>query len=228
MAVQIERIRCDIEKINAFNATPDNGITQLTFSKEYQGALAYIIEQLRKMEAHITICRGGNLKGRMAGSQPQGPAVMMGSHLDTVVKGGRFDGAAGVVAALEAARVIAEEGISHRLPIEVVVFAEEEGSRFGWGLLGSSAWTGKFSHSRLNEIKDAEGVSYQEAMELTKLMPDDETTLKSEHLRAMLEVHIEQGITLQKLGSVWLRRSSVSNTLKLRLKAWPTTPEPRP
>jgi allantoate deiminase len=200
MPVHIERIRRDIENINTFNATPHKGITRLTFSEAYQGALAYIIGQLRKIGAHNTICRGGNLKGRLAGSQPQGPAVMMGSHLDTVVHGGRFDGTTGVVAALEAARVIAEEGIFHRLPIDVVVFAEEEGSRFGWGLLGSSAWAGKFSHSRLNEIKDAEGVSYLEAMELAKLMPGDETILESEHLRAMLEVHIEQGITLEKQG----------------------------
>ena len=97
MPVHIERIRRDIENINTFNATPHKGITRLTFSEAYQGALAYIIGQLRKIGAHITICRGGNLKGRLVGSQPQGPAVMMGSHLDTVVNGGRFDGVAGVV-----------------------------------------------------------------------------------------------------------------------------------
>jgi len=63
MPVHIERIRRDIENINTFNATPHKGITRLTFSEAYQGAFAYIIGQLRKIGAHITICRGGTLKG---------------------------------------------------------------------------------------------------------------------------------------------------------------------
>jgi Iap family predicted aminopeptidase len=89
---------------------------------------------------------------------------MMGSHLDTVVHGGRFDGVVGVVTALEAARVITEQKVAHRLPIDVVVFAEEEGSRFNWGLAGSSIWTGQLDHSRLENIKDSGGVTYSEAM----------------------------------------------------------------
>ena len=199
MPVQMQRIQRDLEKINAFNATPDQGITRLTFSTEYQGALAYIVEQMKKIDAQVTTTKGGNLKARLVGSQLDGPAVMMGSHLDTVVNGGRFDGTAGVVAALEAARVIAEDGISHRLPIDVVVFAEEEGSRFGWGLLGSSAWTGKIQNTLLSEIKDGEGISYREAMEMAALGPEDDTILESADARAMLEVHIEQGATLEKL-----------------------------
>jgi allantoate deiminase len=125
---------------------------------------------------------------------------MLGSHLDTVVNGGRFDGLAGVVSALETARVIVEDGIAHRLPLDVVVFAEEEGARFGRGLLGSSVWTGAIDRARLQEIKDDDGVSYLEAMALAGLTVDDQDRLEPANLRAMLEVHIEQGATLEKKG----------------------------
>ena len=200
MAIQIERIRNDIDIVNQFNATPDNGVTRLTFSEEHQGALSHIAEELKKLDASISFCRGGNLKARLSGNDEHGPAVMMGSHLDTVVHGGRYDGVVGVVTALEAARIIAEEKIAHRLPIDVVVFAEEEGSRFNRGLLGSSVWTGKLDLALLNDIKDADHITYPEAMQRAGIKINDHTLLDPSSLGAMLEVHIEQGIVLEKKG----------------------------
>jgi allantoate deiminase len=105
MAVQIERIQKDIGIINAFNATPEKGITRLTFSEEYQGAIAYVVDELKQVGAKISYCRAGNIKARLAGTDDNGPSVMMGSHLDTVVHGGRFDGVVGVVTALEAKKI---------------------------------------------------------------------------------------------------------------------------
>ena len=200
MTIRIERIRKDIEIINKFNATPEQGITRLTFSEEYRGAIAYVVEELKKLDATISFCQAGNLKARLSGTEDGGPAVMMGSHLDTVVHGGRFDGVVGVVAAVEAARIIVEEKIAHRLPIDVVVFAEEEGSRFNWGLLGSSIWTGKLDPSRLPDIKDTANITYPEAMARAGFEISDEALLESSNLRAMLEVHIEQGAVLEKKG----------------------------
>ena len=198
MTVRIERIRRDIENINAFNATPGNGITRLTFSAQYQGALNYVLEHLDQLGATVSICRGGNIRGRLAGSDENAPAVMMGSHLDTVVNGGQFDGVVGVVTALEAARSIVEDGIAHRLPVDVVIFPEEEGSRFGRGLLGSSIWTGKLNADRLSSIEDANGVTYPEAMARAGLIVNDSYLLKPSVLAAMFEVHIEQGAILEK------------------------------
>ncbi len=200
MPVQIERIKKDIRIINAFNTTPEKGITRLTFSEEYQGAVAYVVDELKQVGAKISYCQAGNIKARLPGSDDDGLAVMMGSHLDTVVHGGRFDGVVGVVAALEAARIIVEEKYTHRLPIDVVVFAEEEGSRFNWGLLGSSIWTGKLDLTRLSNIKDTRGVSYPEAMGEAGFEINDKSLLESRKLRAMLEVHIEQGAVLENKG----------------------------
>jgi allantoate deiminase len=200
MAIQFERIQKDIEIINKFNSTPEKGITRLTFSEEYQGAIAYVVDELKQIGAIISYCQAGNIKARLPSSDENGPAVMMGSHLDTVVHGGKFDGVVGVVSALEAARVIVEEKFTHRLPIEVVVFAEEEGARFSWGLLGSSIWTGKMNPDQLGEISDVKGINYLEAMERAGLEVEDKTVLNSKSLRAMLEIHIEQGAVLEKWG----------------------------
>jgi allantoate deiminase len=200
MTVNIERIRRDIEKINAFNATPGNGVTRLTFSPEYQGAVNYVIDQFNQFGAEVSICPGGNLRGRFSGSDQNAPAVMMGSHLDSVVTGGQFDGVVGVVTALEAARSMVENGTVHRLPVDVVVFPEEEGSRFGRGLLGSSIWTGQLAMDQLSAIVDGNGVPYLEAMAQAGLSVTENRTLSPPDLAAMLEVHIEQGAVLEKNG----------------------------
>lgn len=200
MTINTERIRWDIENINAFNATPGQGITRLTFSEAYLGALAYVIEQLNQIGAVISICPAGNLRARIPGSEHNAPAVMMGSHLDSVTQGGPFDGVVGIVTALEAARNIVEDRVAHQLPVDVVIFVEEEGSRFGRGLLGSSIWTGKMVPEQLSLIADANGVTYSEAMAQAGLKVDDNRTLRPAGLKAMLEVHIEQGAVLEKGG----------------------------
>jgi len=197
MRIQKERIQKDLEAINAFNATPGKGITRFTFTKEYQGSFSYVVEELHRIGVESAIVPGGNLRGRLAGSERSGPSVMMGSHLDSVAQGGCFDGAAGVVAALEAARAIREGALPHRLPIDMVVFAEEEGGRFGWGLLGSSTWSGRITAAQLAQIKDREGVSYLEAMESAGVKVQDSTLLNPHSLKAMLELHIEQGTILE-------------------------------
>ena len=200
MAVQLKRLKKDIDAINKFNATPEKGITRQTFSEEYQGAIAYVVDELKQIGAKILFCPGGNIKARLPGTDDSGPAVMMGSHLDTVVHGGRFDGVVGVVTAMEAARIISESEVTRRLPIDVVVFAEEEGSRFNWGLLGSSIWTGKLDNKRLENIKDSDGMTYPEAMAQAGFEVSDASLLEPQKLRAMLEVHIEQGAVLEKRG----------------------------
>jgi len=196
----MKRIQKDIESINAFNASPGSGITRQTFSKEYQGAAAYVLDELKKIGAEISIGLGGNIRGRIPGSVAGGPAIMTGSHLDTVAHGGPFDGVAGVAAALEAARCLVEDRTPHRLPVDVVVFAEEEGSRFGRALLGSSIWTGKIAPDLLHLIADANGVNYAKAMAQAGLSIDDDCPLRSAGLKAMLEVHVEQGAVLEKKG----------------------------
>ena len=200
MKTQITRIQKDIEIINRFNATPEKGVTRLTFSEPYQAAVAYVVDELKRIGTEISYCQAGNIKARLHGSENNAPAVMMGSHLDTVVHGGRFDGVVGVVTALETARIIASEKFKHRLPIDIVIFAEEEGSRFSWGLLGSQVWTAKLAPERLSGIKDGSGITYAQAMAAAGVEVNDTSLLEPAGLRAMLEVHIEQGAVLENNG----------------------------
>jgi len=200
MPVQEKRIQKDIDTINGFNATPGNGITRLTFSQEYQGGVDYVVEELKQIGANISIGPAGNVRARLDGAEDRGPAVMMGSHLDTVAHGGQFDGVVGVVTALETARAIAEDSIKHRLPVDVVIFAEEEGSRFSRGLLGSSIWTGQMNPNQLAAVKDDRNISYLDAMTRAGIRVDDDRILTPSDIKAMLEVHIEQGAILEKHG----------------------------
>lgn len=200
MEVQIRRIERDIETINSFNASPGRGITRLTFSKEYGEARSYIVEELRRIGANVSTTLGGNVRGRLEGSKKGTPSVMMGSHIDSVVQGGRFDGVSGVVSALEAARVIREKNIPHCHPIDVVVFAEEEGSRFGSVMIGSRAWVGKLKLEDLRRTRDKDGTGYLEAMAQCSIVCEDPSVLKAEQVKAMLELHIEQSVVLEKRG----------------------------
>jgi allantoate deiminase len=200
MGVQVERIGRDIEIINSFNATPGRGITRFTFSEPYMQARAYVGDELRKAGARISTTLGGNLRGRLAGSAQGFPSVMTGSHLDSVLHGGRFDGVAGVVAALEAARVMAEQQIPHRHPVDVVIFAEEEGSRFGSVMIGSRAWIGRLAPEDLHRLKDKDGTSFAAAMANAGLVPEDTQLLKPAMAKAMIELHIEQSLVLERKG----------------------------
>jgi len=200
METRMERIEKDIEAIALFTATPGSGITRVTFSEKYIRARSYIIEELNSLGARISATLGGNLRGRLEGTEKGTACVMMGSHLDSVLHGGKYDGVAGVVSALEAARVIVEEEIPHRHPIDVIVFAEEEGSRFGSGLIGSRAWTGHLSLDDLPHLRDNEGMTYLEAMERSGVLTDDPSVLEAKDVKAMIELHIEQGIVLEKRG----------------------------
>lgn len=86
MSIRQERIQKDLEAINGFNATPGKGVTRFTFSREHQGAVSYVVEELRRIGIECSFVLGGNLQGRLEGSERSGPSVMVGSRLDTVLE----------------------------------------------------------------------------------------------------------------------------------------------
>jgi OHCU decarboxylase len=121
--------------------------------------------------------------------------------VDTVPHGGDYDGVAGVSVALELLRSASEDGFSP-LPVELVVFAEEEGTTFGLGMLGSRAWVGDVSAEQLEELRNADGETYLEAGEQYGVDPDKlgDDRLKPEKYLGMIEVHIEQGPGMWQRG----------------------------
>ncbi len=200
MKVNAKRIENDLIKINNFNLTPGHGITRLTFTEEYMGAMNYIFKELERIGAEIKIMRGGNIRARLEGSEKDTPSVMVGSHIDSVFHGGMFDGVAGTVASLEVLRTISENNISHKNPIDFVMFVEEDGSRFSSVLLGSRIWAGRVKDEDLPKILDKDGISYFEAMTESGLVPKDESVLDGKKIKAMIEVHIEQSRVLESKG----------------------------
>ncbi len=143
----------------------------------------------------------GNLVGRYEGIEPGAPCLMLGSHLDTVVDAGRYDGMLGVLTAIACVDALKAEGRRFPFAIEVVGFADEEGTRFGATLLGSRAIAGTFDPTVL-ERTDDDGISMAAALDRFGLDPNGigVATRRRDEILAYVELHIEQGPVLERLG----------------------------
>lgn len=143
----------------------------------------------------------GNIWGRLTSSVPNAPRLILGSHLDTVPNGGKYDGMLGVVAAISLVTML--EGKHHKLPfhIDIVGFCDEEGTRFGTTLLGSRALTGRWDDN-WRQLKDEDGISLESAMEQFGLHFSDvaSASIASTDILGYIELHIEQGPVLEQEG----------------------------
>ncbi|HYK97947.1 MAG TPA: Zn-dependent hydrolase [Candidatus Acidoferrales bacterium] len=141
-----------------------------------------------------------NLYLRFAGADANAPVVLVGSHLDSVPMGGRFDGALGVCCAVEAVVSLVESGVRFARPVNIVGWADEEGARFGVGLFGSAAAFGKLP-ANAAERRDAAGVSIGDALRSLGEHGDPTRARRdAKAIRAYLELHIEQGPRLERAG----------------------------
>jgi hydantoinase/carbamoylase family amidase len=190
-------IAAELEAVARFGAD-GAGVTRYAWSPELQAASAWLCERLAELGLDSSIDPAGNVLGKwQAGT---GKAVLIGSHLDTVPRGGRFDGALGVVAALTAIRRLGERGVEPTRPVWLVSFMDEEGSRFRTGMLGSRAFVGD-DLGGLGDRQDADGVTLREAM--AACGRDYEAIAGARaigEVGAYLELHIEQGPVLEHSG----------------------------
>lgn len=202
MKVDAGRIRRTIEGIAQFGRDPAGGWSRFAFTEEERQARDYVCGLMREAGMQVRIDAAGNVFGRRPGRDPELPAVASGSHIDTVKNGGMYDGVTGVAVAIEAVHLIHEQGIETRHPLEVIVFANEEGARFNNGLWGSRSMLGIIQQKELHEIKDAEGLTVGEAMRSAGLDPEriEEAKISDQNYRAMIEVHPEQSHVLENKG----------------------------
>ena len=176
------------------------GCTRLAFSAELDAALDLLRGWLEPVGLRCEMDAAGNLSAVLPGTDPQSPRLLLGSHLDTVLDGGRWDGALGVLVAADCVELLAGASTPPACDVEILVFADEEGVRFGPGCFGSRALAGLVPASEL-DLVDADGVRLQAALEghtraagaLDSARRDPRT------LGAFLEIHIEQGPALEQL-----------------------------
>jgi N-carbamoyl-L-amino-acid hydrolase len=197
---KVERIRNDIMKFAEFVSPGEPPYTRISFSPEDREARAYVRLLMEGAHLQVRTDAAGNIVGRRKGAEGLAP-IVIGSHLDTVRGGGRFDGVAGVVAALEVARRTEELRVELAHPLEVVVFLAEEPSPFGISTIGSRAMAGKLTGEHL-AITDKTGRSLGEALREVGGDPDrlPEAIRSTGGICAFLELHIEQGPHLESAG----------------------------
>lgn len=196
------RIEALIEGIDRFNATPGQGTTRLTYSPDYAQARNFVASQMVEAGLAVREDAVGNVFGRIEGTRPDLAPILVGSHLDSVPHGGRFDGPAGVVAGIETAFLFRDLGLRPERPVEVIAMIEEEGARFGGGLFGSRLLTGQVDPATLEDLRDDDGISAAQAMREYGLDPAraGQAALAPGAVHAFLELHIEQGPVLEAEG----------------------------
>lgn len=194
----LERIKAHFDVMRKFTATPNAGMTRLSYSPEDIKTRNYIKAKMEEYGLRVWEDGLGNIFGKLAGTIPDAPSVLVGSHFDSVPNGGIFDGVAGVVAGLEVAALFQEQNIQPAYPLEVIAMVEEEGTRFGSGLMGSRGIHGILDKEDFQKIRDKEGISVAEAMKQAGLDPSQPVHRHPKTMKAFLELHIEQGPVLEK------------------------------
>lgn len=200
LAVNGDRIMSRIGKLAEFTE-PDRPYTRRAFSDEYVRARDWLGAEFRAAGLEVSVDAGANLVGSRAGRSGQDRTIMLGSHIDTVPGGGRFDGIAGVVTALEVAQVLHENGVELAHRLSIVDFLSEEPSDFGAACIGSRALVGNLSSAMLDQ-QDQNGERLAAAIgrmggdPLRLAWP----LLTPGQVRAYLELHIEQGPVLEASG----------------------------
>ena len=192
------RIARDLEHLKQYTATPGEGCTRLPFTKEARDAVEFLKQLMAEAGLEVSEDAAGNVIGILKGEDPEAPCVMMGSHYDSVVNGGDYDGIAGVISAIEVARQLQESGVPRKCNFVAVGFCDEEGMRFGTGYFGSGAMLGNRDVEYCKNFKDTDGISIYDAMKGYGLDPEriGEAKWPAGSIGHFLEAHIEQGPVL--------------------------------
>ncbi len=195
-AAQRVMARCDA--LATISETPGQ-LTRVYLSPEHMRANALVAQWMEEAGMLTWQDAVGNICGRYDAAGEGAPAVLLGSHLDTVRNAGRYDGMLGVLTAIEVVDSLHRQGLHGEQAVEIIGFADEEGTRFNITLLGSRGLTGTWPAGWL-ECRDAQGVSVAQAMVNVGLDPSRILMAEraTEEFSAYLELHIEQGPVLEQ------------------------------
>ncbi len=199
-----DRLRARLERMSEFGRPSggsfSDGVTRVGYSEADRAARAWLARLMREVGLDVRIDAAGNIIGRREGRFPGAPPILFGSHSDSVVAGGNFDGPLGVLAAVETVHSLDESGLATRHPLEVVVWTNEEGVAYGDGLCGSRAAVGELTAAELEKVWN--GFRKADAIRAMGGDPDRlaEARRAPGSIHAYLELHIEQGGLLEREG----------------------------
>jgi beta-ureidopropionase / N-carbamoyl-L-amino-acid hydrolase len=194
LTVNADRLHASLADLARIGATPAGGVTRLALSDEDRRARDLLSTWLRDAGLEPKVDDVGNISAIRPG-QESAPPVLLGSHIDTVVRGGRYDGALGVLGALEVICTLNDHGIETRLPVGLVNWTNEEGVRFEPAMTCSGVVTGRFTSEYVRERTDRTGVRF--ADELARIGYQGDAADRVLPASAYLELHIEQGPVLE-------------------------------
>ncbi|MDX6728477.1 MAG: hypothetical protein QOK49_3282 [Baekduia sp.] len=214
------RLHDAIAELATFNDDPAaGGITREVYTPTYAAALERVIDWMHDAGLQTRTDAVGNLFGRWHGSEPGAPLVLTGSHVDTTLNAGAYDGVLGVLGAIEAIHELRDRGVTPRRSIEVVAWAGEE-PRFGTGCVGSRCAAGDLSREDLDRLAGRDGVSMAGALRAAGFDPDALAAARIDpaSIHALVELHIEQAIVLETHGEAIGLVTAIAAPHDLRLR----------
>jgi beta-ureidopropionase / N-carbamoyl-L-amino-acid hydrolase len=200
LRINRDRLWQRLQAMARFGATPAGGVNRQALTEEDRQGRDCFLGWAREAGCTVRVDEIGNLFVRRAGTGPDAPAVLTGSHLDTQPSGGNYDGIYGVLSGLEVIETLNDAGVHTRHPLEVVVWTNEEGCRFDTAMMGSAVWSGRMALSDALALRDRDGVSVAEALGAIGYQGTEPALAVPVH--AAFELHIEQGPVLEQAGRV--------------------------
>jgi N-carbamoyl-L-amino-acid hydrolase len=198
LKIDSDRLWNSLMEMAQIGATEKGGVRRLTLTDLDRESRELFTQWCEDAGCTVTIDRVGNMFARRPGRDPSKKPVMSGSHLDSQPTGGKYDGAYGVLAALEVVRTLNDAGVKTEAPVEIAMWTNEEGSRYAPAMMGSGVFAGIFSTEEVHAKIDAEGKSFGE--ELRRIGYEGDETPGDHPADSYFECHIEQGPILEREG----------------------------
>ena len=189
LKVNGQRIVEHLTGLSQFGKNPQGGVSRVAFSEADRQGRDYVMGLMRAAALEVSVDAAGNLVGRRKGSSSTLKPLVMGSHIDSVPEGGNYDGDVGSLSAIEVAQTLSEKKLTTRHPLEVIIFADEEG-----GTIGSHALSGEITEKQLGLVSSS-GKTIRDGIKFIGGDPDKLATIRRgrSDIHAYLELHIEQG-----------------------------------
>ena len=197
MRIDRKRLEQSIDELGKIGETPRGGLTRVALTDDDRRGRDLMVRWMREAGLRVTVDQMGNIFGERPGAERL-PPVMIGSHIDSVPTGGKYDGQLGVLCGLETIRALDQHRIRTRHPVTLAIFTNEEGARFQPAMIASGVMAGKIALEDAYNARDKDGLRLVDELERIGYLGSEPCVPRP--FRAYLELHIEQGPILEEEG----------------------------